>query len=302
MQVFATVVDLGSFTGAADKLDLSRGAVSKHVADLEQQLGGRLLNRTTRRISLTEAGQVYFARCKQILEDVSTAEMEVGGFSSEPRGELRINAPMSFGQHQLPPLIAEFHKRYPQVNLQLTLSDQLVDVIDEGYDLVLRISQPKDSSLVARRIATSRSVIAASPDYLAEHGTPQHPDDLREHRCLQYQYMMSGQKWVLSDGENEWAVPTSGPLMANNGEMLCGAAIAGMGITWLPTFICCDALRSGELVQILDDYSTEPTGIYLVFPSTRLMSAKVRTFIDFAVEFVGDKPAWDFSQDSVQTY
>ncbi|MEM7292147.1 MAG: LysR family transcriptional regulator [Pseudomonadota bacterium] len=293
MRIFATVVDLGAFTAAADRLDLSRAAVSKHVADLEQSLGSRLLNRTTRSISLTEAGEVYFSRCKQILDDIETAESEVNGLSTEPRGVLKLNAPMSFGQRRLGPLLAEFQRRYSQLELDVSLNDRLIDVVEEGYDLVIRISKPEDSSLVARRIAQCRFAIAAAPGYLERHGTPQTPEELSDHTCLQYSYAWAARQWHFCGPDGEHVIDTSGPLIANNGELLCAAATAEMGVCLLPTFILCDALNEGTLVQVLPGYAPPPIGVYLVFPTSRLMSAKVRCFIDFMVEAIGDPPAWD---------
>ena len=294
MQVFIAVAEGEAFTAAADKLDMSRAAVSKYTADLEQHLGSRLFNRTTRRVSLTEAGRTYYTRCKQILSDIDDAESLVSGLTAEARGLLRINAPMSFGFRQLGPIIAAFHRRYPGIEIDLSLNDRLIDIVDEGYDLVVRITKPEDSSLVARRVAPCHFVLAAAPDYLKEHGRPESPLDLKNHQCLHYSYAWSSQQWKLEDRDGEeHVVKVDGPLTANNGEMLCTAAIEGMGICLLPTFICCDELRNGTLERVLPEFAPPPVGIYLVYPSTRLLSTKVRTFIDFMVEQIGDQPAWD---------
>ena len=293
MRVFVAIAELEAFTAAADRLDMSRAAVSKYITDLEQHLGGRLFNRTTRKVSLTEAGHAYFTRCKQVLEDIEDAESVVSGLSSEPRGVLRLSVPMSFGFRQLAPIIADFHRKYPGIEVDLSLNDRIIDVVEEGYDLVLRITQPEDSSLVARRIADCRFAIAASPDYLKRHGQPQRPEDLSDHQCLQYSYAWSTQLWKLREANDDIRIRVTGPLTTNNGEMICAAAIEGMGICLLPTFICCDALRTGQLQQILSDHTPAPIGIYLVYPSSRLLSTKVRRFIDHTVECIGDNPAWD---------
>ena len=198
MSVFVMVVDQGNFSAAAEHLQLSRATVSKHVAALENCLGGRLLNRTTRRISLTEAGKAYYQRCKQILEDVAEAECVVTGFSSEPRGLLRINAPMSFGTKQFADIVATFCQVHPDIDVELSLNDRIVDVIEEGYDLSIRITQLKDSSLIARKLAPCHRVLCASPDYLKIHGRPAEPDDLDQHTCLHYAYFEGGKNWILN--------------------------------------------------------------------------------------------------------
>ena len=301
MHIFTAVVETRAFTQAADKLDISRAAVSKHVADLEAQLGGRLLNRTTRSVSLTEAGSAYYDRCRQILDDIDDAECLVNGLSSEPRGTLRINAPMSFGTRHFAPLVAGFCARNPRIDVDLTLNDRLIDMVDEGYDLLVRIAHPSDSSLVARRISNSQSVLAASPAYLDRAGRPEVPADLATHQCLRYSYAWSSQNWQLREGEKTFDVAVQGPLTANNGDVLCGAAIAGMGICRLPTFICGEALERGELELVLPGYTPPAEGIYLVYPSKRFLSAKVRQFIDFIVEETTNSDVWDFGMDSTQT-
>jgi len=246
MRIFTSVVENSGFSAASEKLGLSRAAVSKHIAQLETHLGGRLLNRTTRQISLTGVGRVYYASCKQILEDIDVAECVVSGLSNEPRGALRINAPMSFGSHRIAPLLARFNTLHPAVEIDLSLNDRLVDVVEEGYDLVIRIADLADSNLIARRLAPSHQVLCASPVYLQTHGIPQHPQDLGRHACLRYSYSRHADEWRLQGPAGELRVRINGPLLSNNGEALCNAAENGLGIALLPTFLAGDAIRAGR--------------------------------------------------------
>ena len=293
MSVFVTVVDQGSFSAAAEQLQLSRATTSKHIASLENCLGGRLLNRTTRRISLTEAGQAYYERCKQILDDVADAECVVTGFSSQPRGRLRINAPMSFGTRQFADIVAAFCQAHPAIDVELSLNDRFVDVVEEGYDLVIRITQLKASSLIARKLAPCRVVLCASPDYLKTQGRPMAPGDLEQHTCLQYAYSEASKTWVLNGPDGEHRIRIHPKLSADNGDVLCAAARQGLGIALLPTFIVGDAIRAGDLDIILPAYQPPQINIYAVYASRKHLSAKVRAFIDFAVVRIGEKPVWD---------
>jgi DNA-binding transcriptional LysR family regulator len=293
MSVFVTVVAQGSFTAAAEQLQLSRASASKHITALESCLGGRLLNRTTRHISLTEAGQAYYERCKQIIEDVEEAECVVTGFSSEPRGLLRMNAPMSFGTKQFADIVANFCLAHPAIDIELTLTDRFVDVVEEGYDLVIRIAQLKESSLIARKLAPCRRVLCASPNYLKTHGRPTEPSDLKQHTCLHYAYFEDGKNWILNGPDGKHPIRIHPKLSVNNGDALHTAAKHGLGIALLPTFIVGDALRTGELELVLSDYQSTEINIYAMYASRLHLSAKVRTFIDFAVEQIGEQPLWD---------
>lgn len=294
MSVFTSVVEHENFTAAAEHLNMSRASASKHISALEDCLGGRLLNRTTRRISLTEAGKAYYERCKQILDDVEEAECVVTGFSSEPRGQLRINAPMSFGTRQLGGIVSRFCQAQPAIHIDLSLNDRFVDVVEEGYDLVIRIGQLEDSSLVARKLAPCHRILCASPDYLAAHGYPSSPEALSQHNCLHYSLLESDKHWILNapDG-TEHPVTIQPSLVANNGDVLCNAAIDGLGIVMQPTFIVGDAIRAGKLEIILPDYRPKVIGLYAIYPSNRHLSAKVRAFIDFVVEEISEQPVWD---------
>jgi len=293
MRIFTSVVESSGFSAASEQLGLSRAAVSKHIARLESHLGGRLLNRTTRQISLTEVGRVYYASCKQILEDIDAAECVVSGLSNEPRGVLRVNAPMSFGSRRIAPLLASFNTRHAAVEVELSLNDRLVDVVEEGYDLVIRIADLADSNLIARRLAPSRLVLCASPAYLLARGIPQHPQDLARHACLRYSYARHAAEWHLQGHGNEHRVRVSGPLLSNNGDALCNAAEQGLGIALLPTFIAGDAIRAGRLQCVLPGYRPPGTGIHAIYPSSRHLSAKVRAFIDFLADEITDPPRWD---------
>lgn len=284
MQAFVTVVDSGGFTAAAERLPISRAGVSKHINSLESRLGVRLLNRTTRQTSLTEAGQAYYQRCVQILEDIADSECVVTGLTSEPHGTLRINAPMSFGRQHLAPLLSRFRERFPRVDIDLSLNDRQVDVIEEGYDIVIRIARLKDSSLFARRIAPCKHVLCASPQYLAKQGIPTSPEQLTQHSCLHYSHLEAGREWILQGPEGEHRIPISGPLTANNGDVICTAACDGMGIALLPTFIVADPIKAGRLQLVLPDYCPAEIHIHAVYPSKKFMSVKVRSFIDFLID------------------
>jgi DNA-binding transcriptional LysR family regulator len=293
MRVFATVVEAASFTGAGDRLDMSKAMVSKYVAVLEDHLGTRLLNRTTRRLSLTESGQVYYERCLQIIADVAEAEQAAGQLTAIPRGTLKIAMPVSFGTIKIGPLITEYVWQYPEVKLDIALADRKVDLIEEGFDLAIRIGSLPESGLIARKLAIDRTAICAAPAYLKQHGTPRKPEDLRRHACLNYTYATNGDEWYLKNDSEELVVPTSGPIRANNGDMLRLAALSGGGIIWQPRFIVDDDLRTGRLVEVLTNYSTVELGIYAIYPSRKHLSAKVRTFVDFLVNKLGSTDAKD---------
>lgn len=290
MRVFATVVGTGSFTGASDRLDMSRAMVSKYVINLEEHLGTRLLNRTTRRISLTESGTAYYERCLQIISDVEEAEQAAGHLTSTPRGTLKITMPFAFGLHRLGPVIADYVHLHSGVKLDLSLNDRYVDLIEEGFDLAIRIGTLPESRLIARRLGVAQSVICASPAYLKQHGTPTKLEDLTNHSCLGYSYTNSGNEWRLKNKDIEEVLHIAGSIKANNGDMLRHAALNGAGLILQPLFIVEDDLQSGRLVQVLGDYTSTEYGIYAVYPSRKHLSAKVRTFVDFLVDRVSAMP------------
>ncbi len=293
MEVFAEVVDAGGFSAAARSLGLSKSAVSKQVSRLEDRLGVRLLNRTTRRLSLTEAGTGFHAACRRVIDEADMAERAVSCLSAAPRGLLKLNAPMSFGFLHLGGAIPAFHDRYPQIVVDAAMNDRFVDLVEEGYDVAIRIADLRDSSLVARRIAPCRSVICASPDYLDRRGRPRRPEDLAGHDCLLYANQQQPGEWRVLGPRGPQAVRVDGPLVANNGDLLCGAALAGMGIARLPTFIVGPHLRRGRLEALLPDHPVPETGIHAVYPASRNLSLKVRVFVDFLAAHFGPEPYWD---------
>ena len=280
MRIFVESVDAGSFTAAAERLELSKQFVSKRVSALEAGLGARLLIRTTRKLRVTELGLAYYERARGILQQVDDAEQMVASQVAEPRGLLRVAAPMSFGTMHLSPSIPDFLQRYPEVSLDLDLNDRRVDLISEGYDMALRIGKLEDSSMVARRLAPLDRVICASPAYLERHGEPMSLEALRSHTCLLYGLNRS-MEWDLARDGKTLSVPVSGRLRVNNGELLRDAAIAGLGLAFLPTFIISPALADGRLVSLLDAYRPPATSIYAVYPQHRQSSLLIRSLTDF---------------------
>jgi DNA-binding transcriptional LysR family regulator len=287
LRAFVKVVESGSFAEAGRQLRLSRSAISKYIADLEESLGVQLLNRTTRHASPTENGQRYFERAVVILSEIEAADQAVAQAQSAPRGLLRVNAPMSFGTMRLGPVLADFMARYGELQLQIVLSDDLLDPVQDGFDVTLRIAELESSSLIARKITPVARMICASPDYLARHGTPKHPQDLREHASLTYGFLLTGNQWKLTGADGDHWIQPTWSLCVNNAEVLRDVAIKGRGLALLPEFIAADALRKGELRTVLDDYSAPPLALYAVYPPTRHLSVKVRLFIDFLVERFG---------------
>jgi len=284
LRTFVTVVEKGSFAAAAEALGFSRGMVTKHVADLETHLDTRLLNRTTRRLSLTEAGAGFLSRGLEILDLLDEAERAATTATAHPSGVLRVNAPMSFGVLHLADAIAGYHGLFPDVTVELTLNDRVVDLVEEGFDVAVRIGTLRDSSLMARRLAPCRLVIAASPDYLHQHSRPATPGDLKDHQCLLYMYASEGNAWRFERQGSVRTVKVAGPLRSNNGEALMHAAINGMGVIRQPTFMLSPAIRRHELEVLLPDWTLPELGIYAVWPHNHHLSAKVRTFVDFLVE------------------
>ena len=293
MAVFAAVVEARSFSSAAVRLALSKSAVSKQVSRLEDRLGARLLNRTTRRLSLTEVGETFYRHCVRVLEEAEAAEQAVTHLHEEPRGRIKINAPMSFGILHLADAIPDFLARYPQITVDIDLSDRFVDLIEEGYDLAIRIANLNDSSLIARRLAPVRRIVAGSPDYFAKHGVPERPADLKHHNCLRYTYVVDGREWRFRGPDGEETIEVSGSMRANNSDVLRGAALAGAGLMMTPTFIVGDEVRAGRLLPVLTEFEIADLGIYAVYPHKRHLSPKVRAFVDFLAGRYGDDPYWD---------
>ena len=288
INAFVAVVEHGSFARAAERLDQSVSAVSRHVAELEQHLDARLLNRTTRRLSLTEAGRAFHERSVQLLADLQEAEQAAGGGTAAPRGTLKLSCPITYGTRVLAPMLAAFVARYEQVRLDVELSDRMVDLVDEGFDVAVRIGAIRSPLLVARRLTSTALVCCASPGYLSRLGTPRTPEELASHACLTYEFAPQRFQWRFSTpaGE-ERVVRAGGPLHSNNGRMLVALAVAGAGIAYEPDFIVAPDIAAGRLVPILTDWNLPSMPISAVYPSRRHLSAKVRAFVDFLVERLG---------------
>lgn len=293
MRAFVTVVNEGSFTLAANRLALSPQLVSKHIAQLEKHLGTRLLSRTTRKLHLTEAGTRYFQRAQQVLSDISDMENELGDMQAHASGLLRISAPASFAIRHMAKLMIDFQQAHPAVDIDLQINDRKVDIVEEGFDVALRIGHLKSSSLIAKRIAPIRLVMCASPEYLQHHGMPQSLQDLKAHRYLRYSYLEDGtsqlaHRWLQSSDR-----PRSNELVCNNGDVLVESAIAGAGIALQPTFISGSAIKEGKLKIVLPEHEPEPPALYAVYVSRQLLASKVKCFVDFLDGYYGDPPYWD---------
>ena len=294
-EVFAMVVAKGGFARAADALDTSPANVSRYVADLEAYLGSRLLNRTSRTLSLTEAGEAFYQRTRVILEDVVEAEALASAKAVTASGRLRINAPQTFGVLHLAHLWPVFLKRHPQVELDVTLTDRVVDLVDEGFDLGIRISRGGSQAQVARRLATSRNVLCASPDYVARHGLPQSPEALEQHACVVYGYAQAPGEWEFTHPSGEVRrVKVRPRFRTNSGDTARAIALAGEAMTWQPTFLIGPDLRSGALVQAMPDWAVADIDILAVYPSRRQLSAKVRLMVDFLAESFRGRPDWEW--------
>ncbi len=293
MQTFNAVVEAGSFVKAANALDISNAAVSRYVVDMETRLGVRLLHRTTRRLSLTEEGQVFYTRSKELLAELQEAEDEITSRRDAASGLLRINAPVTFGILHLAPLWGAFKALHPKVSLDVTLADRLVDLVEEGYDVAIRIAALENSSLVSRKLATTRIVLCASPQYLAQHGTPQHPGELANHAIISYSYRSAKDEWTFTGPQGPVSVRTKPCIHTNNGDTCRAAALAHQGVILQPTFLVGQDLANGTLVELMPDYRSEELGIYAVYPTRKHVSAKVRALIEFlATHFAGRGPSW----------
>ncbi|MDE2119340.1 MAG: LysR family transcriptional regulator [Betaproteobacteria bacterium] len=288
MRVFVQVVDSGSFAGAAQALDLSNAVVTRQVAALEAHLGARLLNRTTRRMSLTEAGDEFCVRARSILEQFAEAEAVAGRGTSSPVGLLRLSAPLSYGISHLAPVLARFRRQHPQLRLDVDLSDRVTDLADEGVDVALRIGSRLDPGIVARRIASLDAVVCAAPSYLQRRGTPREPAELAAHETLSFSYLWAGDEWPFTgpDGHRQH-VRVRPSVHSSNGELLRELAVAGGGVILQPRFIVEQALRAGTLVPVLEDYRTLDLNLYAVYLSRSFLPSKVRVFIDFLVDALG---------------
>ena len=292
MNVFVAAVDAGGFSAAARLLDLTPSAVSKQISRLEERLGARLLNRSTRRISLTDAGREFYERSRAILADIDEAERAIGSVSEEPRGTLRVTASISFGQRQIVPLVPEFSARYPGIRVDVQFSDRMVDIVEEGIDVAVRVSAPASSALIARQLAPDRRIVCASPDYLRKHGTPDNPEDLAGHNALIYSTVYSD-TWRFDGLTGARAVRVRSSFSANSGEAIRDMALGGHGVARLATFLVGPDIAAGRLVELLADWrDPQENIIHAVYPSRRLVPPATRAFVDFLVEKMTPTPPW----------
>jgi len=293
LRVFSQVVESGSFSAAADRLGLSTTAASRHVAELEAHLQTRLLNRTTRRVSLTESGRAFYERAVQLIADLEEAEQEASRAAVVPRGTIKLTTSVNFGVRHVAPAIAAFLAAHPGVRFDVSLSDRIVDLVEEGFDLAVRIGAPGSDNVVARKLGETRLVPCASPAYLEAHGAPRVPEDLARHNCFTYEYVVPRNLWRFHDaGGAERSVRVSGSLHSNNGDLLAEAAAQGAGIVFEPAYIVGPDVRAGRLVPLLQDFVPPPVPIYAVYPSRKHLSAKVRLFVDFLVERFSRAEDW----------
>lgn len=281
MRVFTAVVDANSFVAAADGLGMSKAAVSRYVSELEQRLGARLLHRTTRKLSLTQEGEVFLARCREILASIEASEAELSSRTDSATGMLKLSVPVSFGVQHLAPLWSEFLELHPRVSLNVQLADRVIDLVDEGIDLAVRIARLPDSSLVSRKLASTRLVLCASPDYLKRCGVPKHPSELVQHEVLGYSLLSMGDQWPFDGPEGPITVRVRPRIWTNNGDTCVAAALRGTGIQLQPTFLVERELTSGDLVEVLPQYRSTEFGIYAVYPTRKFLLPKVRALVEF---------------------
>ncbi|HSV35771.1 MAG TPA: LysR family transcriptional regulator [Ramlibacter sp.] len=287
MRVFAGVLDAGSFVAAAQALGMSKAAVSRYVSDLEQRLGVRLMQRTTRKLSLTQEGEVFLARAREILASVEASEAELSTRTDSASGLLKISVPVSFGIQHLAPLWGEFLDAHPRVSLDVQLADRVIDLVDEGFDLAVRIARLPDSSLISRKLASTRLVLCASPSYLERRGAPRHPQDLTQHELIGYSLMAVGDQWQFTGPEGPMTIKVKPRLWTNNGDTCVAAAARGTGIQLQPTFLVARELAAGRLVELLPEYRSMELGIYAVYPTRKFVLPKVRALLEFLGARIG---------------
>lgn len=297
MRAFRQVVEAGGFAAAARAMGLSRSVVNKSVINLENELGAQLLRRSTRQVTPTQTGLAFYDRCVQILSELDEAIAAVNELQVKPTGNLRINAPMSFGVLHLSGIVADYMTCYPDVHVELILNDRLVDPLEEGFDITLRVAEPHPStSLISREFVTVKRVLCASPAYIKLHGEPTHPKDLKTHRCLHYGYQESGNQWRLASTSGEQSFAINCVMWSNNGEILKCAAVNHQGIALLPTFIVGEGLQNGQLCKVLTHYPPPDITLCALYPRHRHLSAKVRFFVKLLSERFGDQPYWDLDE------
>ena len=293
IEVFVAVAEKGSFAAAADVLGMSRNMASRHVADLEAHLGARLLNRTTRSVSLSTIGASYLETARDVLAQLEAADRAAGLQRLAPHGRLALSVPMSFGVRHVAPHLSQFIRAYPEVSIDLSLNDRLVDLVEEGFDVAIRIARLTDSSLIARRICDIELICVASPAYLEEHGVPSRPEDLAGHRCLGYSLGSDSGNWSLETAEGLQTTVRIEPVAsANKGDAIEAMSVAGAGIAFQPDFICHENLASGRLVRVLPDWSSGQIGVHALYPGRLYVPLKVRSFIDWIAGLYRPVPHW----------
>lgn len=299
MEVFVEVVRRDGFARAAESLDTSPANVTRYISDLEAHLQTRLLNRSSRKMSLTSSGEALFERAKSILDDVAEAEAIVSSATMQPHGVLRINAPLSFGVLHLAPLWAKFMRLYPDVQLDVALIDRVVDIVEEGYDMAIRIARAGAASNVARKLTATQNFLCAAPAYLRQYGTPSTPAELQQHRCIGYSYAANADEWQLLDGAGRpCPVKVNCVMHTNNGDTARAAALGGLGVILQPSFLVGADLRAGRLLRVLPDYRLPELDVLAVYPSRRHLSAKVRVMVDFLVEQFQGVPPWELRPET----
>ncbi len=288
MRAYVAVVETGGFSSAARRLGVSKALVSKQVNQLEENLGVRLLQRTTRRVSATSNGQAYYEQCRPLLAELDELDAAVQSNNTQPSGELRVSAPLSFGELHLMPAVSEYVIRHPEVRLHLDLTDRYVDLVEERVDVAIRIGSLTESSLVARKLSSTSMLLCASPAYLAQHGEPQQPQDLADHACVLDNNYRGGTRWTIGSGENKVTTEISAVIILNSARATRELLLADHGIGFVPSFAVCDDIVRGRLQRLLPAYRCDPIGVYAVYPHRKHLSAKVRLFIDTVIAHCQD--------------
>lgn len=293
-RMFIAVIETGTFAGAAQRLGASSGQASKLISRLETDLGARLLNRTTRSVSPTEAGKAYYARLRPLIDELDALDLDIRNISQAPRGRLRLTAPLTFGILELAPALNAFAVMYPEIELDVSFSDRAVDLLDEGFDMAVRVGRPDNSSLIIRKLCGARIVVVCAPAYAECHGLPQAPEDLAGHRCIIDTNFREPQRWPFSDkAGKEQLVNVQGRLRYSNAEACLLAAEAGLGLACLPGFVAGDAIGSGRVIRALQGFEPEPYGVHVLYPHSLHLAAKVRLLVDFLVERYRGAPPWE---------
>jgi DNA-binding transcriptional LysR family regulator len=292
-RMFAAVMETGSFTSAATKLGTTSGQASKLVSRLESSIGVRLLNRTTRAVSPTEAGQAYFDRLRPLLDEFDNLDAAMRDVTQAPRGRLRLTAPLTFGELELTPILNDFALRWPEIALEVNFSDRVVNLVDEGFDMAIRVGRPDDSSMIARKLCDVRIIVVAAPDWLRAHGEPQTPQQVAANACILDTNFREPERWQFDIDGTLVAVPVRGRLRYSNAQACLNAAEAGLGLACVPSFVAADALRAGRVRQVLRQFEPEPFGIHALYPHSRHLAAKVRVLVDFLAERYRGTPPWD---------